>query len=44
MTIAAADLRDKARRLVESLPYYAEHCLKIRPKSGGLVPLVLNRV
>ncbi len=44
MTVAAADLRDKARRLVGDLPYYAEHCLRIRPKSGGLVPLVLNRV
>ena len=44
MTIAAADLRDKARRLVDDLPYYAEHCLRIRPKSGGSVPLILNRV
>jgi hypothetical protein len=38
------DVRDKARRLVDDLPYYAEHCLRIRPKAGGLVPLVLNRV
>ena len=38
------DVRDKARRLVDDLPYFSQHCLKIRPKSGGLAPLVLNRV
>lgn len=33
-----------AKRLVEDLAFYAEKCLKIRPKAGGLVPLRLNRV
>ncbi len=37
-------LRRKARRLVDDFAYYAEHCLRIRPKAGGLVPLKLNAV
>ena len=32
------------RQLKGDFPHYAAKCLKIRPKSGGLVPLVLNRV
>ena len=36
------DAKAKARRLVNDFPYYAEHVLKIRPKEGGLVPLVLD--
>ena len=39
-----AALRGRAERLLTDFPYYAAHCLKIRPKAGGLVPLVLNRV
>ena len=39
-----AAIKGRAERLVTDLPYYAEHCLKIRPKAGGLVPLILNRV
>ena len=38
-----AVLRDKARRLVDDLPYFAEYCLKIRPKAGGMVQLILAR-
>jgi hypothetical protein len=37
-------LRAEKRRLREDFPYYAAQCLKIRPKSGGLVPLSLNQV
>jgi hypothetical protein len=37
-------MRGRAERLLCDFPYYAEHCLKIRPKAGGLVPLRLNRV
>ena len=37
-------MRDRAERLLTDFPYYAEHCLKIRPKVGGLVPLVLNPI
>ncbi len=44
MNDVIATLRDRAVRLVDDLPYYAEHCLKIRPKAGGLVPLVFNGV
>jgi hypothetical protein len=33
---------DHASRLRTDLPYFAEHALKIRPKSGPLEPLVLN--
>ena len=39
-----AELRERAHRLVSDLPYYAENVLKVRPKEGGLVPLVLNAV
>src|SRR5258708_19794041 len=31
------------QRLKDSLPHYAEKCLKIRTKSGQVTPLVLNR-
>jgi hypothetical protein len=31
-------------RLEKDLPYFAEHCLKIRPKQGGLIPFKLNPV
>jgi hypothetical protein len=34
------DLRKKLR---DDFPHYAERCLKIRAKSGAIVPLVLNR-
>lgn len=30
-------------RLKTDLPYYARHCLKIRDKSGKLIPFILNR-
>jgi hypothetical protein len=33
-----------ADRLSRDFPYYAENCLKIRTKSGGIKPLTLNRV
>ena len=45
--VVAADLMDvrgRAERLLTNFPFYAEHCLKIRPKAGGLVPLRLNRI
>src|SRR6266481_2390397 len=32
------------QRLKDSFPYYAERCLLIRTKAGGLVPFKLNRV
>ncbi len=32
------------RRLRDDFPYYAEKCLKIRPKKGGLLSFKLNRV
>jgi hypothetical protein len=32
------------QRLKDSFPYYAERCLLIRTKAGGLVPFALNRV
>lgn len=44
MSSDLASLRGKAKRLVEDFPYFAEHCLKIRPKAGGLRPLKLNAV
>ena len=39
-----AAVRERAERLLTDFRYYGEHCLKIRPKAGGLVPLMLNRV
>lgn len=36
------DLQDFAR-LCDDLPYFAEHCLKIKDKSGKLIPLKFNR-
>ena len=39
------DLRaeaDLAIRLDGDLAYFAEHCLKIRPKAGGTAPFLLN--
>ena len=41
---AVLDVRDRAERLLTDFPYYAEHCLTIRPKAGGLAPLVLNSI
>ena len=38
------DVRGRAERLLTDFPYYAEHCLTIRSKAGGLVPLRLNRI
>lgn len=40
------DDRERAirRRLKSDFPHYASKCLKIRPKTGGLVPLNLNVV
>ncbi len=32
------------QRLKDDLPHYAEKCLSIRPKGGGLIPFVLNEV
>ena len=31
-----------ANRLANDLPYFAEHCLKLRPKSGSLAPFIFN--
>jgi hypothetical protein len=42
--IDIAELRERARRLLVDLSYFAQKCLIIRAKSGALVPLVLNRV
>lgn len=38
------ELKPKAERLLTDFPYFAEHCLRIRPKAGGLVPFRLNPV
>jgi hypothetical protein len=32
------------QRLKDDLPFYAEKCLKIRTKAGGVRPFILNRV
>ena len=32
----------RAARLRSDLPYFAEHCLKLRPKAGSLAPFVFN--
>ena len=32
------------QRLKDDFPHYAAKCLKIRPKKGGLIPFMLNRV
>lgn len=34
---------EKLARLRTDLPLYAEHCLRIRTKSGAVEPLILNR-
>ena len=44
LSMDMSDVHARARRLIGDLPYFAEHCLKIRPKAGGMVPLELNRV
>ena len=31
-----------AVRLRSDLPYFAEHCLKLRPKTGSLAPFLFN--
>ncbi len=36
--------RPQRQRLKDDFALYAEHCLKIRPKSGGLEPFALNAV
>ena len=33
---------ERATRLRTDLPYFAEHCLKLRPKTGSLAPFVFN--
>ena len=33
---------EHAARLRRDLPYFAEHALKLRPKSGPLEPFILN--
>ena len=33
----------KLQRLRAELPFFAEHCLSIRTKSGSIEPFVLNR-
>src|SRR3954470_3656997 len=33
----------KLQRLRSDLPFYAEHCLEIRTKSGAIEPFVFNR-
>ena len=33
---------ERAARLRLDLPYFAEHCLKLRPKIGSLAPFVFN--
>ena len=32
------------QRLKDDFPHYAEKCLKIRPKKGGVIPFALNHV
>lgn len=38
----ADGLRRKARALQDDFPYYSEHCLKVRDKSGATIPFKLN--
>jgi hypothetical protein len=33
---------ERAARLRSDLPYFAEHCLMARPKTGSLVPFVFQ--
>ena len=33
---------ERASCLRSDLPYFAEHCLKLRPKTGSLAPLIFN--
>ena len=33
---------ERAARLRSDLRYFAEHCLKLRPKSGSLAPFIFN--
>ena len=33
---------ERAARLRSDLPYFAEHCLKLRPKTGSLEPFFFN--
>ena len=33
---------ERAARLHSDLPYFAEHCLKLRPKAGSLSPFIFN--
>ncbi len=34
----------RIERLQSDFPYFAQNCLKVKPKAGGLVPLKLNAV
>ena len=43
MTGSKASLIQKATRLKEDFAYYAEHCLRIRTKSGSVQSFKLNR-
>ena len=36
------DLIKVRQTLIDDFPFYAKHCLAIRPKSGGVVPFELN--
>lgn len=42
MTLSATEL-ERLRRLRDEFEYFAKHCLRIRTKSGKIVPLTLNR-
>lgn len=44
--MSGLDEREKAirQRLKDDFPHYAEKCLSIRPKKGGLIPFTLNEV
>ena len=44
MTVASEEDGEIRQRLKDDFPHYAAKCLKIRPKKGGLIPFVLNRV
>jgi hypothetical protein len=44
LTAVADPKIPQRQRLKDNFPLYAERCLRIRPKSGGLVPLTLNVV
>ena len=41
-TVLSEESKAKLRKLRDEFPYYSERCLKIRSKSGALIPLKLN--